>query len=391
MKKPIQHSVVLLLLLVLMACNSNSSISDIQFFHLDVPAQRINFPVADINVFWIDNSSYLITTGSPGTTYKEGELVSYYLVTNNTVELQYLPLNNKCQRFRYSINGILPDGRIGLIEECFPDEDPHDDGLVRLLAYDVYSKDYTQIVEQALPPVGVARFSWNSEMSMGVQEFGSLMGSLIWLTPEESMPLEVVLKEGSLQWNLADNYGRTLARDNRMEDLGIASNPAWSPINEQIAFMASLEAIGKNGIQRAESEFRLYLMDADSRAPVVFLNEIFFPHQLSWSPNGQWLAFVGAWKNNCPHRGCLWLYSPQQEKLILLTTDVIRNFSWSPSSEQILASRECSENCGFVDEETNLNTGAIFQVAPCGQAGYASCKEAVIYDISHVLQSNSIE
>jgi hypothetical protein len=380
------HTMVVLVgSLYITACGMAEKMPNPHITRLNVPAEVIDFPVAENSVTWLPDDKLLITTESSGKLYGMGEPISYLLRDGSFLELRHFPIETNCSVYAYHVNGVLPDGRLGLVTECNihdkPNQGPTEE-LTLVLAYDWNSGATEQLVEQSIPPIGALWFSWNPEMTRGIQEAGSLLSTIMWLTPEKTEPMDIIVEDGSRRWSLADNYAAMLVRESDVEELGRASSPAWSPNGEQIAFFASLDAIGHSGISRATGEYQLYLMDAELLQPEPILDRMYFADGLTWSPNGRWLAFTGQRPGYCSSDECLWLFSPEREVLIQVTDDaVIGRISWSPDGKRLITARKCND-CQTEDTTLMLSNGDSIQLPACRAA---SCREIVIYDVGNVI------
>lgn len=193
--------------------------------------------------------------------------------------------------------------------------------------------------------------------------------------------MDVTIRDGRRHWSLADNYWRMLSRSGESQDIGIACCGAWSPNGEQIGFFASADALGHEGIDRAQGEYKLYLMDSDRLEPEPILDGVYYANQLAWSPDGKWLAFTGQRHGSSG----IWLFSPQERLLVRVTNDPIESFSWSPDGSKLAATRYC-EGCRvrFSEERVTTDDGEEILIPECNPL---TCRQLVIYDVSAVLHN----
>ncbi|RME06886.1 MAG: hypothetical protein D6816_07230, partial [Bacteroidetes bacterium] len=163
------------------------------------------------------------------------------------------------------------------------------------MAYNWETGAFKKIVEAPLP-VDTWFPSWNPEMTRGVLSIGSLLGTIVWVTPAGMEAMTVTIDTDELSWSLAENL--SVMEDyyhgnDRTAEVGIARNPAWSPDGRWIAFWASTNAIGRTGISRARGAYGLYLLDPDTLQLQQIIENVQNMTLLVWSPNSQWLSFTG--------------------------------------------------------------------------------------------------
>jgi hypothetical protein len=263
-----------------------------------------------------------------------------------------LPLqkDGRCSFSRYYVNSILPDGRLGLIHHCYgrwPENDQlHRNGYY-LAAYDWESGLLEQVVEKPLSNRRTpGYYSWNPDMTRGIQQVNGNRGTLWWITPEGTKPLTVTLKDGSRSWVLADNVAIMESTDDEIYfneyDVGTARSPAWSSDGQKIAFLASLDAYGRSGLARILSEYKLYLMDPQTLEPQAVLEGIYEPGGLFWSPDSEWVAF-SAGLDSFQTRYLI-LFSPSQKRMYLVPGN-FGSLAWSPTGTEIAAIHCLAEAC----------------------------------------------
>jgi hypothetical protein len=212
-----------------------------------------------------------------------------------------------------------------------------------LIAYDWVTKEVERIVEAPLPDSSLSRrFSWNPQMTQGVQELSGLYGLLFWLTPEAPEPMTVTVSNGDVNWLMSENFQAHVDHRESSSDTGIARAPTWSSNNE-IAFFASLNAVGRDGPDRTHGPWSIYLMHASNHEPVAVLDDVYGPATLDWSPDGNWLAFSA--KYGRFNRSALWLFSPSLKQAHLVQEGVFVNVAWAPHGNALMAMECVGEVC----------------------------------------------
>lgn len=352
----------------------------------NVAAEVIDFPAGEHIVQWLPDGKFFIRTPISGEDEISGLNNAYLLLDNNSLRLDHFPTDPSCTILYYLTVGILPDGRLSIVKNCDVyknlNQQPIEE-LTYIMGYDWQTGEMKQLVKESLPPFGGNSYSWNPDMTKGVQEAGDLLSTILWLTPERAEPMNITIDDNFRHWSLADNYWVMLNRNNQERDIGIAKWPTWSPNGQQIAFFASLDAIGRSGISRATGEYFLYLMNVDTLQPISILDGLRFAHQLEWSPNGEWMAFTAQKDGYCSEYNCLWLFSPRRNYLVQVTDDQTDYFSWSPDGQKLVTTRECI-NCNIETRELTLANGKFIQLSPCEE--FCIKREIVIYNVSKYVE-----
>jgi hypothetical protein len=299
-----------------------------------VPFQKLAVPPAHYSwLTWADESRLVLV--SPASDM--GLENRYEVLNDGLLQELALPGDPICQHaLTYQFPATLPDGRLGLVKWCITQwpTQSEEDSLQYLVAYDWQTESIEQIVSGPLPDIGANDFSWNPDMSRGVQAAGSLFQTLYWLAPDGVEPMTITISRGRRSWSLDENYYSMLNRDNN-HDIGIARAPSWSPDGQTIAFFASPAAVGRSGQSRAMGEYQLYLMDPNELEPRPALAGVYYAHRLHWSPDNQWLLFTG---EAGPRRiKGIWLFSPAQNDLELIAEGSFRDIAWSPDGLKVTA------------------------------------------------------
>lgn len=273
-------------LLVLLGCTTWTAI---QSLTVDIPETKLKVPDGNYKeIIRFSDGKVLL-----GQKDREDNISRYY----NLQEQEYIeiptPSDDRCQGTLYDLPVALPDDRLGLRMSCFaygPDRPPGKRGAFFVVAYDWETGEFEQLVEEPLSNESYG-FTWNPEMTRGVQSLGSLLGTIQWITPEGTEPITLMLGEGRKSWQLDENL-TILEEDLDRRDVGIARSPAWSPDGKHIAFLASPDAVGREGFARATAKYNLYLLDPNTLQTKIILTAITNTRpssSLVWSPDSQWL------------------------------------------------------------------------------------------------------
>jgi hypothetical protein len=311
---------------------------------IGVVAQRLDLSARNQygGVLWLPDGMQLIWVHVA----EDPDAVWYITADNQDLRKLNLEADARCRRVDFRAPSVLPDGRLGLIKRCYsrwPDRPTPLGDESYLIAYDWTTGAVEQVVAGPLPNSDLSsQYTWNPQMTRGVQEFSSLDGTLFWISPAGTEPMTVTVSDGRRSWSLDENY---VAIRDRLEpkDTGVARAPAWSPDGTQIAFLSTLDSIGRGGIHRTSGAWGLYLMDPVELQPRRLLDGIYDPTVMRWAPDGQWLAFLGQ-AGRSRQRG-LWLFSPTLNQLRLVAAGRVTGLAWSPDSGAIAAALCADQFC----------------------------------------------
>jgi hypothetical protein len=334
-----------LLIIALVACNPLQE--------LNVPAQQLSVPAGHYgDVLRFPDGKIFIQAGRFG--HYDPDVLHYYVLSEERfVEIPFKD-DPRCRLTEYGFPTALPDGRLGLSEMChgrWPDRPIGQDNARYIVAYDWETGEMEQIVDAPLPYES-GRFSWNPEITRGVQDIGSLIGTIHWLTPTGMEPMTIIVGTGEQSWSLDENldamYNDRLDDNDGSIDAGIARSPAWSPDGRFIAFWASSNVIGRSGMSRAQGAYELYLLDPGTLQLQQILGVVKNTSRLVWSPDSEWLAFTGEIGSS---EDSLWLISADGSLLQSIDRGSDLDFypafnGWNWLNEQdIIATRCLDTNC----------------------------------------------
>jgi hypothetical protein len=272
---------------------------------LTIPSEKVPVPVGKYGsvLRFADGRILLSTIDSPS--YKSGRL-RYYSITQEQFVDVPVPADPRCRKTQYISSTALPDGTLGFNMIChgyWPNRPLGGDGASFIVSYDWESGEIKPIVAEPLPYRAVD-FSWNPEMTRGVQGIGSLLSTIYWITPTGMKPMTVTIGAGEQSWSLDENL--VAMNDERLDntDVGIARTPVWSPDGRLVAFWASTDVIGRSGMSRARGSYGLYLLDPRTFQLQKLLENVRNTTRPVWSPDSHWLVFAG---DRGSSRDSLWL------------------------------------------------------------------------------------
>ncbi len=285
---------------IFLSCSSKPiSIND----RTTIDGHLLSFPPAFYqNIVYLDNRLLGFTFGDAR---KAADRVSYAYQGDSALQL-FDPLDAKdCPAFiGYSVKGLLPDGRIGFLG-CEPGS------RWGIFALNWQTGEVERLVRSLTGVYSAKDFTWNPEMTRGVQEMvDAAQGTIYWITPDGIAPMDVEIEDQGLKWNLKDYYEHN---DSFEPGIGYALAPAWSPDGKTIAFFASTYGMREVPRLRANIKFELYFMDPSELKPVQVLKDIANAVRIRWSPDSKYLLFSGC---TGPKRKCgLWIYGLESKSL----------------------------------------------------------------------------
>lgn len=217
----------------------------------------------------------------------------YYWLNENRFVQTSIGDDPRCLRTLYAFSTALPDGRLGYKMTCpgrWPDKPVGGDTAEYVVAYDWETEELREIVN--IPMINTSSFTWNPTMTKGIQSVGLLLGTFQWITPVSSTPMTLTIEDNGKGWSLDQTF--VAMEDPDRVDVGIARVPSWSPDGKWVAFWASTDVIGRDGLARARGSYGLYLLDPTTLKSSQRLEKVRnMPNSqgLVWSPNSQWLVF----------------------------------------------------------------------------------------------------
>lgn len=259
----------------------------------------------------------------------------YALMGDDILRYLDLPQDDNCRNTKYRFPTQLPDGRLGLIKWCVTDNAFTYKSY--MVAYNWKTGQLEQIVQNPLKHFDIAQcFSWNPGMTRGVQTVSNvLVGTLNWLSPDGPEPVEITLRDGNREWNLAEDY----EEDGTIEG-GKISCPSWSPKGDKITIFISFDAMGIDGFARLDKSSKLMLIDPISGGSEAVVSNV-YQASPKWSPNGNKIAFTGYLETGIrDYQGNeqygLWVFDVETRSLFLIASDkYFEDFDWSPDSKRI--------------------------------------------------------
>jgi hypothetical protein len=242
---------------------------------------------------------------------------------------------------------LLPDGRVGFLScaEADPDYNPlffvrpkPDQAFKSMFAFDWETGEVEKIVKDPLTPgYSPKNFTWNPDMSWGVQEMvDGHQGTINWISQDGIAPMNIKIEVQGMTWNLNSYYEDQSLRKGK----GFVISPAWSPDGKTIAFFASTYGMKEEPILSWEIEYNLYFMDPDEQKPREVLRNIVNAHNLGWSPNNERLSFSGCVVqfSQCG----LWVYEIESDQLYFISEGEFHKSYWL-SDQTILAIKNIGE------------------------------------------------
>jgi len=321
-------------LLILYITLLGVSLSCGQTTKLSSPGIKMNYPSASYSgLGWLSETELAAFASD-----EDGGVTGYYLENNDHFYPLDLPPSvaeldcNGAEDINYTHPSILPDGRLGLINSCISRGDPPGQKRQYMVAYNFQTKESQLLVNEPLPNYLSNGFTWNPKVTQGLaQIYGGLDGTIYWITSEGVAPVDFTISDGERSFSPSKDFPN-FSDDN---DQGIVFSPAWSIDGKTIAYFVTLDAIGRSGFSRSDGEYKIFFMDPVEQKPVFIIGEIYHPSELIWSPDSNWLAFIGEYSILKTHG--LWLYSISSRKIYPVASGKFENIAWSTDGTKIAA------------------------------------------------------
>ena len=265
-----------------------------------------------------------------------------------------LEKDSQCSAIRYNRLSVLPDGRLGINQDCngyWPERSGWRVNTIEsILAYDISLK-HTDTLAYDVPKC--VETSWHHTFERGICDTVGSFSTLYWLTSTMVTPVDLTLSDGEKAWYLPDSvqaeeqYDPYLDRDEPIL-VGDVGSPTWSPNDTQIAFWATLEPIGRPLEIFQEHNWNLYIVEVATMQVKTLLVDMWQPRRLRWSPDGEHLAFIQPLKSGNSDR--LKLLSLKTLEVTEVADGHFEDMVWSPDGSQLLTKLCVDDVC----KETEL-------------------------------------
>lgn len=313
--------------------------------------QRIDLGLAGTNA--VPDMFFYNQAGEVGVMLSNPHSINY-MMGDTTEEMAYVTLDGTWKQLRlerkfacdYAIYYYdfqrLADGRLGILGYCFKIAPQR--SAVYLLAHDEAQQTTELLIPAMLPIDDLGLFAWDPTLTRAMVSFGSLYEGLYWIDATGAAePVTATIQADGKRFSLETAYVAYLQSREVVASTGNARAPAWSPDGSTIAFFASVDAIGRDGIDRIRDvSWLLCLMDAQTRELKVVLKDIYGVIGPRWSSDGRYIAFKG----QLGARGSegVWVYSVANGETRFIAEGVFGDVFWSADDRVIYAIRFADKN-----------------------------------------------
>ncbi len=251
-------------------------------------------------------------------------------VDSRSIEQLVIPDVGPCtQRLLETMHGLAGE-RLVVVQTCFV-PDPAGTG-VNLFSQSVLIVDSSTSEARSLGTVverNFGRLSVRTDLARTIVSAGSrICESIADLTSDDLVPIDLVVRDGNRSFNLTD---QVLDQGSDCSGHGIATAPDWSPDGSTLAFLASVDAIGRDGASRLDARMGLYLWTDETTVEpsLAGLRDV---GQISWSPDGRFIAFGGNIDN--AGRGT-WLFEVATGDLTRVSLAEAITLAWAPNGRSL--------------------------------------------------------
>lgn len=342
---------LLLLICLILALSTACNMEKRQESNI-VSSMMLQFPVADY--YALVNSD----DGIIAFTWHEGDynVLQYAIEGNQRLQEIALPKDARCDlKTDYSVDAMLPDGNIQILESCFQKTQ----GTHKYIwSYDWQTGKLDEIAGPL--PLGTKQVSWDPTQARGVAFLYSGFGrsTMYWVSKDGIDAIDLIVRDGDRSWNLKNFFPNFLQDEELTKRTGEAGPGEWSPDGRSIVFFASPDAIGKTGLSRFyDVEYGLYQLDVEGLQIERILGEIYLPSStIRWSPDLNYIAFIGSYKK--PSMKGLWLFSIKDKHVVEIAQGTFQDLIWSADGSSLIAIaceeiKPCSIQRYFLDIGSN--------------------------------------